>query len=94
MCLGVYFLKCYVHISKEESPRGSLFFSGLLLLLLSLSDLLCIAPLQQVAVGGDFLFQPCLDIHQHLVFAVLALHVISQLSQLFLHASDHVLDLS
>ena len=56
-------------------------------------DLLGILALQQAAVGGNLLFQPRLDVQQHLVLLVLALHLTAELAQLGLDAADEALDL-
>ena len=52
-----------------------------------------ILALQQAAVGGDLLFQSRLDVQQHLVLLVLALHLTAELAQLGLDAADEALDL-
>lgn len=58
------------------------------------SDILGVLALQQLAVGGDLLLQATLDVHEHFVLLVLALHVAAELAQLLLHAADDDLDLS
>lgn len=57
------------------------------------SHLLGLLTLQELPVSSDLLLQTGLDIHEHLVFAVLALHIGAELSQLRLNAANHVLDL-
>lgn len=55
--------------------------------------LLGLLAFQELSVRRDLLLQASLDIHEDLVFAVLALHVSSQLRQLPLDAADEALDL-
>lgn len=55
--------------------------------------LLGLLALQELSVCGDLLLQPSLDIHEDLVFGVLALHVSSELRQLCLDAANQPLDL-
>lgn len=55
--------------------------------------LLGLLTLQELPVRRDLLLQPGLDIHEHLVFVVLALQISSELSQLRLNAANHGLDL-
>ena len=55
-------------------------------------DLPGVLALQQAAVGGDLLLQPRLDVQQHLVLLVLALHLIAELAQLGLDVADEALD--
>lgn len=54
-------------------------------------------PLQELAVGGDFLLQVGFDAQKDLVFAVLPLQVAAQLQQFLLIVGDdplHVLELA
>lgn len=55
--------------------------------------LLGLLAFQELSVRSDLLLQPSLDIHEDLVFGVLALHVSSELSQLCLDAANQPLDL-
>lgn len=57
------------------------------------SYLLGLLAFQELSVSSDLLLQSSLDIHEDLVFAVLALHISSELSQLHLDASNQALDL-
>ena len=52
-----------------------------------------ILAIQQTAVGGNLLLQPCLHIQQDVVLLALLLHLAAQLSQLLLHTADQTLDL-
>lgn len=57
------------------------------------SYLLGLLAFQELSVSSDLLLQSSLDIHEDLVFAVLALHISSELSQLRLDAANQALDL-
>lgn len=57
------------------------------------SYLLGLLAFQELSVSSDLLLQSSLDIHEDLVFAVLALHISSELSQLCLDAANQALDL-
>lgn len=56
------------------------------------SYLLGLLALQELSVSSDLLLQTTLDIHEHLVFAVLPLHISSEVGQLGLDAANQVLD--
>lgn len=55
--------------------------------------LLGLLAFQELSVRSNLLLQPSLDIHEDLIFGVLALHVSSELSQLCLDAANQPLDL-
>lgn len=56
------------------------------------SYLLGLLALQELSVSSDLLLQTTLDIHEHLVFTVLPLHISSEVGQLGLDAANQVLD--